>query len=190
MQILRLLKQTWLEWYESRAFELGAALAFYAVFSVAPVIVLAFTAASLVLGGEMALGRLTQEVESTVGHTVAVAIQATAQLVPGSGWHHVSLWCSQFDRDRPALGLLFFAGPPVRRGVHTGLRQTPRCASGTERTCAARHPEGTRMIPDTEPLESLICLRRATPYNTGVLWRSSSLKSGSARKLTGSRMTR
>lgn len=45
MQIARLLKQTWLEWYQSRAFELGAALAFYAVFSIAPVMVLAFTAA-------------------------------------------------------------------------------------------------------------------------------------------------
>ena len=29
MQIVRLLKQTWLEWYQSRAFEFGAALAFY-----------------------------------------------------------------------------------------------------------------------------------------------------------------
>ena len=48
----RLLKQTWLEWYQSNAFEIGAALAFYAIFSIAPVMVLAFTAASLVLGPE------------------------------------------------------------------------------------------------------------------------------------------
>ena len=33
----------------------------------------------------MAPGRLTQEIESTVGHTVAVVIQATAQLISGSG---------------------------------------------------------------------------------------------------------
>ncbi len=85
MQILRLLKQTSLEWYQSRAFELGAALAFYAIFSIAPVIVLAFTAASLVLGTEAAQGRLTEQIESTVGHTVAVAIQATAQYTYQSG---------------------------------------------------------------------------------------------------------
>ena len=85
VQIVRLLKQTWLEWYQSRTFELGAALAFYAIFSIAPVIVLAFTAASLVLGKEAAQGRLTQEIESTVGHTVAVAIQATAQYTYQSG---------------------------------------------------------------------------------------------------------
>ncbi len=46
VQIVYLLKQSWLEWYQSRAFEHGAALAFYAIFSIAPVIVLAFTAAS------------------------------------------------------------------------------------------------------------------------------------------------
>lgn len=85
MQIVHLLKQAWLEWYQSRTFELGAALAFYAIFSIAPVIVLAFTAASLVLGKEAAQGRVTQEIESTVGHTVAVAIQATAQYTYQSG---------------------------------------------------------------------------------------------------------
>jgi membrane protein len=85
MQFVRLLKQACLEWYRSKTFELGAALAFYAIFSVAPVIVLAFTAASLVLGPEAAQGRVTQEIESTVGHTVAVAIQATAQYTYRSG---------------------------------------------------------------------------------------------------------
>jgi membrane protein len=85
VQVLRLLKQTWLQWYQSRAFELGAALAFYAIFSIAPVVVLAFTAASLVLGPEAAQGRLVQEIESSVGHTVAVAIQATSQYTYRSG---------------------------------------------------------------------------------------------------------
>ncbi len=85
MQIVRLLKQALLEWYQSRAFEIGAALAFYAIFSIAPVIVLAFTAASLVLGKETAQGRLSQQIESTVGHTVATAIQATAQHTYRSG---------------------------------------------------------------------------------------------------------
>jgi len=71
--------------YRSRTFELGAALAFYAIFSITPVIVLAFTAASLILGKEAAQGRVTQEIENTVGHTVAVAIQATAKYTYQSG---------------------------------------------------------------------------------------------------------
>src|SRR5512135_3072347 len=85
VQVVRLLKQTWLDWYRSKTFELGAALAFYAIFSVAPVIVLAFTAASLVLGKQAAEGRLSQGIESTVDHTVAVAIQATAKYTYQSG---------------------------------------------------------------------------------------------------------
>ena len=85
VQIVRLLKQAGLKWYKSKTFELGAALAFYAIFSIAPVIVLAFTAASLVLGKEAAEGRLSQGIESTVGHTVAVAIQATAKYSYQSG---------------------------------------------------------------------------------------------------------
>ena len=84
-QIVRLLKQTWLEWYQSNAFEIGAALAYYAIFSIAPVMVLAFTAASLVLGPEAAQGRLTKEIESTVGPTVAAAVQATARYTYRSG---------------------------------------------------------------------------------------------------------
>ena len=85
MQLARLLKQTWLGWYRSNAFEIGASLAFYAIFSVAPVLVLAFTVASLVLGPETAQGRLTREIESAVGHTVAAAVQATAQHTYRSG---------------------------------------------------------------------------------------------------------
>lgn len=84
-QIWRLLKQTVLEWYGSRTIEIGAALAFYAIFSIAPVIVLAFTAASLVLGKDEAQGRLTQQIESTAGPTVASAIQATAKYTYRSG---------------------------------------------------------------------------------------------------------
>ena len=85
VQIVQVLQQTWLEWYQSRTFELGAALAFYAIFSIAPVIVLAFTVASLILGKEAAQSRVTHDIESTVGHTVAVAIQTTAQYTYKSG---------------------------------------------------------------------------------------------------------
>ncbi len=85
LPIVRLLKETWSQWYQSNAFQVGAALAFYAIFSVAPVIVLAFTAASVVLGPDVAQGRMTNEIESISGHTVAVAVQATAQHTYRSG---------------------------------------------------------------------------------------------------------
>ena len=99
LHFVRLLKETWLEWYQSRTFELGAALAFYAIFSVAPVIVLAFTAASLILGNEAAQGRLTQEIESTVGrhrsrrHPGHGAIHVPERFgCPGDDPEHCLLW--------------------------------------------------------------------------------------------------
>ncbi len=85
MRIGRVLKQTGLEWWNSNAFEVAAALAFYAIFSIAPVIVLAFTAASLVLGPEAAQGRLNKEIESSVGPTVAEAVEATSLYTYRSG---------------------------------------------------------------------------------------------------------
>jgi membrane protein len=85
VRIGRVLKQTGLEWWNSNAFEVAAALAFYAIFSIAPVIVLAFTAASLVLGPEAAQGRLTEEIESSVGPTVGEAVEATALYTYQSG---------------------------------------------------------------------------------------------------------
>ena len=85
MQIVRLLQQTVVEWYTAKTFERGAALAFYAVFSIAPVIVLTFTIASLILGKEAAESRVNHDIESTVGHTVANAIQTTAQYTYKSG---------------------------------------------------------------------------------------------------------
>lgn len=85
MKIQRLLKDTWEEWYQSRTFELGAALAFYAIFSIAPVMVLAFTAASLILGREVAQDEVAQEIEKAVGPTVAAAIETTAHHTYRSG---------------------------------------------------------------------------------------------------------
>ncbi len=85
VQIVGLLKQTGLAWWNSNAFEVAAALAFYAIFSIAPVIVLAVTAASLMLGPEAAQGQLTKEIESSVGPTVGEAVQATSLYTYRSG---------------------------------------------------------------------------------------------------------
>ena len=301
MQIVRLLKQALLEWYRSRAFEIGAALAFYAIFSIAPVIVLGLhcrqpgsrqrdgtgpvvpadrkyrrphrghchsghratyvpeqleqltaTVLSIIFFGFGATGLFSQlqialnaiwEVEPksgrgcgnlydrfgsflavlgiecacwptcwsrrssprsdrschprprpkafrsggpscspSPGHSshwpsrtrlphfarrqdrlaqhlgrsgfqrpFVLARQPLDRLVSGSGWYQIGLWCSRFDRDRPAVGLLFFAGLAVRRSITHGIRQTPRCASGTERKRGASQPSEWRwMVGETK----------------------------------------
>jgi membrane protein len=74
---VRLLAQTATEWYEDKALELGAALAYYAVFSISPIILLSVAVASMFLGKGAAEGRIEQQIKNSVGPTVAEAIQGT-----------------------------------------------------------------------------------------------------------------
>ena len=74
---VRLLAQTAAQWYEDKALELGAALAYYAVFSISPIILLSVAVASTVLGKGAAEGRIEQQIKNSVGPTVADAIQGT-----------------------------------------------------------------------------------------------------------------
>lgn len=82
---VRLIIQAGQEWSEDKTLELGAALAYYAVFAIAPVILIAIAAASLVFGRQAAEGNITDQLESTVGPTVAGAISASLQYSYRSG---------------------------------------------------------------------------------------------------------
>ena len=66
-------KQTWIEWNDDRAQRLGAALAFYSLFSIAPVLVLAVALAGSVYQEEAARQELATQLE-TLGPQVAPAI--------------------------------------------------------------------------------------------------------------------
>jgi membrane protein len=131
-QIVWLLKQTWLAWWRSNAFEIGAALAFYAIFSIAPVMVLAFTAASLVFGPEAAQGRLTTEIENSVGPTVAAAVQTTSRHTYRSGSSIPATILSIvffgfgatgfFSQLQSALNAVWRVGAQPRRGLRGVLR--------------------------------------------------------------------
>jgi membrane protein len=73
--LFRLVKQALGEWREDKAARLGAALAYYALFSLAPLLVIAVGIAGLVYGEEAARGQLARELRSAVGTTAATAIQ-------------------------------------------------------------------------------------------------------------------
>jgi membrane protein len=68
--------QSALEWMEDNAFRLSAALAYYTVFSLAPILVLATAIAGIVLGDDAARGELTVQLERMVGPEAAAAIAA------------------------------------------------------------------------------------------------------------------
>jgi membrane protein len=64
------------EWFNDNVPRLGAAVAFYTLLSLAPVIVLAVAVAAVAFGQEAAQGRLAAEIQGMAGPDVAQAIQA------------------------------------------------------------------------------------------------------------------
>jgi membrane protein len=75
------------EWMNDRASRKGAALAFYTVFSLAPILILSIAIAGLFFGEEAARGELFEEVQGLLGRDAAAAIQAMVHNAsrPGAG---------------------------------------------------------------------------------------------------------
>jgi membrane protein len=84
-EILALLKQTALEWLDDKTFQLGAALAYYSVFSLAPVLVIAIAIAGFIFGESAVKDQLVHQLEPMVGNRVAQAIQDVLGYVQQSG---------------------------------------------------------------------------------------------------------
>src|SRR4051812_2884607 len=62
-------------WMDHRAGSKGAALAFYALFSMVPILILAIAGAGYVFGAEAARGDVMAQIEGLVGPTSARTIQ-------------------------------------------------------------------------------------------------------------------
>ena len=71
----RLFKNTFAEYVHDNASRLGAALAFYTTFSIAPLLVISVGVASLFLGPDAAQGQLKHDLVSFVGEDIAEGIQ-------------------------------------------------------------------------------------------------------------------
>src|SRR5262245_53193952 len=84
-EMFKLLKAAFWRWYGDNTFRLGAALAYYTVFSIAPVIVMAIGVAGLVFGKEAARAQLAHEVNQTVGPRVGHAIEETMGYIEETG---------------------------------------------------------------------------------------------------------
>ena len=68
-EFIHLLKETYTEWIDDKAPRLGAALAYYTVFSMAPLLIILVAAVGAIWGNQSDLvqARILREVESTVG---------------------------------------------------------------------------------------------------------------------------
>ena len=74
--IFSVMKCTVLEWFDHRGSSMGAALAFYTLFSLAPIIVLVLAIAGWFYGPQAAQGELFAQLRGLVGAQGAEAIQA------------------------------------------------------------------------------------------------------------------
>jgi membrane protein len=63
----QMLKLAFAEWTNDNTFELSAALAFYTMFSIAPVLLIVVGVASFFLAPEAATNRIVSEMEKMVG---------------------------------------------------------------------------------------------------------------------------
>jgi membrane protein len=74
-----LLKDAANEWSEDRAPRLGAALAYYTIFSIVPLLMVAIGIAGLVFGEEAARGEILRQISGLVGERSAATIQEMLQ---------------------------------------------------------------------------------------------------------------
>ena len=70
-----MLKATASDWSEDNASRLAAALAFYTLLSLAPLLVIAVSVAGLVFGDEAARGQIAQQIAGLVGPEAGKAIE-------------------------------------------------------------------------------------------------------------------
>ncbi len=122
-----LLKQTYAEFSKDKCFRLSAAVAYYAVFSLAPMLVIVIAAAGLFWGQEAASGALFGQIKGMVGEESAAAIQGMTQSAykPGTGvWAAVigvaALLITSttlFVQLQDALNEVFDVEPPQESGI-------------------------------------------------------------------------
>src|SRR6185436_4665735 len=77
--LVPLLKEAASDWIDDGAMRLSSSLAYYAIFSLAPLLVIVISIAGLVFGEEAARGELAQQISTLAGPRAGEAIQAAVQ---------------------------------------------------------------------------------------------------------------
>src|ERR1700753_1505181 len=78
-KVIRLVKTTFDDWMEDNALRLSAALAYYSIFSLAPLLVLAVGLSGWFLGDKADSGHLARELQGLMGYQAAHALQSMIQ---------------------------------------------------------------------------------------------------------------
>jgi membrane protein len=73
--IIPLLKETFAEWSEDKVSRLAAALAYFTIFSIAPLLIIAISVAAIFFGEEAAQGQIVGQIQGLMGQEGASAIE-------------------------------------------------------------------------------------------------------------------
>jgi membrane protein len=87
----RLLREAFKAWSAHRASSMGAALAFYATFSIAPILIIAISVAGAAFGPEAARGEVVAQISGLTGKSEAETIQ---NLLEGAYNSDLGFWAS------------------------------------------------------------------------------------------------
>jgi len=79
-----LVKESCVRWFGDNTFQLGAALSYYTVFSLAPMLVMVIAVAGLAFGQQAAEGALFGELANLIGPESAAAVQAMLRSASGT----------------------------------------------------------------------------------------------------------
>jgi membrane protein len=128
-----LFREIYAEWQSDEALNLGAALAYYTVFSLAPLLVLVIAIVGLVLGRAAAEGQLVEQIGGLVGKAGAEALQGMiAQASGPKAGILVSLASigtmtlgatGVFGQLQHSLNKIWNAPPPKRSGIRAQVRK-------------------------------------------------------------------
>ena len=80
-QILNLIQATFSAWIDDNASSMGAALAYYTVFSIAPLLLIVISIAGLIFGVEVARGEIIAQLQGLMGKTGALVVQGLLESV-------------------------------------------------------------------------------------------------------------
>jgi len=121
-----LVKSTYSGWIQDKAPRLGAALAFYTLLSMAPMLIVVIAIASLAFGPQAAKSRLVWEIQHMVGWQGATVIQSLLGSARG--------WGRGIVASAIGLGTLFFGATAVvnelRDALNTIWRVPPKREQG------------------------------------------------------------
>ncbi len=129
-EIGSLVKQAGTEWLDDRVPRLGAALAYYTVFAIAPVLILAIALAGLVFGREAVRGRVLEQVQDLVGEQGGEAIRAMLVSAGESGYTATVIGIALlmvsamafFGQLQDAMNTIWRVRPKPGRGVRGFLK--------------------------------------------------------------------